>query len=111
MPQTSPFHSLVPRKISKEELIRAIRLEIESELDAVNLYEAHIESTDDADAKKVLAFIAGEEKEHAAIFLALLRRLDGKLDEEMEVGAKKLDLILRGASKEEIEAAEEAGLQ
>src|SRR5437879_235033 len=84
---------------------RAIRREIEAEFDAVNLYESHIQATDDGDAKKVLAYIAGEEKEHAAIFLALLKRLDGQQAEEMESGDAKLALILKGASKGAIEAA------
>ena len=92
--------------MSDQELARAVRLEIESELDAVNLYEAHIEATDNEDAQKVLAYVAAEEKEHAAIFLALLARLDPDQAEELSGGERKLELILRGAPKDEIESAE-----
>lgn len=73
---TNPFNSLVPRKMTGSELARAIRLDIQAELDATNLYQAHIDATDDERAKAVLAHIRDEEKEHAAEFLQLLTDLD-----------------------------------
>ena len=109
MPQTNPFHSLVPRKMTDAELVRAIQLDLEAELDAVNLYAAHIEATDNAQAKAILAHIMDEEKEHASLFLELVRRLDpayAKLEPEV---AAKYELIVSGAPKEVVEAAGEAG--
>jgi rubrerythrin len=106
VPQTPPFHSLIPsRKMTRDEIVRAIRLEVEAELDAVNLYHAHLEAIDDEDVRKVLAYVAGEEKEHAAIFLALLARLDPQQGRELGAADRKLALILDGASKDAIDSA------
>jgi len=106
MPQTPPFHSLVPRKMTDTELARAIRLDLESELDAVNLYAAHIDATDNEDAKRVLRHIMKEEKKHATLFFELLKRLDPVLAEEAETAELKVRLLVAGASDEEIEALE-----
>ena len=107
MPQTDPFHSVVPRKLTDAELARAIRLDIEAELDAINLYAAHVEATDNEDARRVLAHIMDEEKEHAALFLELILRLDPAQAGHSGEAAEKLRRIVAGAPKEEIEAAGE----
>ncbi len=60
----NPFSGVVPRKLTKEELIRAIRLNIAAEHEAVHLYMAHADATDDQFARKVLTDIANEEREH-----------------------------------------------
>ncbi|MCL6429799.1 MAG: demethoxyubiquinone hydroxylase family protein [Anaerolineae bacterium] len=73
---TDPFTGLVPRKMTASELARAIRLDIQAELDAANLYQAHIDATDDERARAILAHIRDEEKEHAAEFVELLKLLD-----------------------------------
>ena len=108
MPQTNPFHSLVPRKMTDTELARAIRLDLEAELDAVNLYAAHMDATDNEDAKRVLRHILNEEKEHATLFWELLKLLDPKLAEEAATASEKVRLLVAGASDEEVEAFEEA---
>lgn len=71
-----PFVALVPRKMSKEELVQAVRIEIAGELEAQLLYEAHASATDDEVARKVFLDIADEEKEHMGELLALLQYLD-----------------------------------
>src|SRR5512133_2978607 len=109
MPQTNPFHSMVPRKMTDAELARAIQLDIAAELDAINLYAAHIDATDNAQARAVLAHIMDEEKEHAALFLELVRRLDPAHAEFASEAAAKYELIVSGAPKEVIEAAGEEG--
>ncbi len=81
---TDPFTTLVPRKMSASELARAIRLDIAAELDATNLYQAHIDATDNEEAKAVLAHIRDEEKEHAAEFLQLLAMLDPYQAQELQ---------------------------
>jgi len=96
MPETNPFLTMVPRKMTDEELARAIRLNIQAELDAINLYQAHIDATDNEDAKKVLAHIRDDEKEHVAEFLALLRILDPAQAEALDSGQEKLQGILAG---------------
>lgn len=111
MPQTPPFHMMAQRKLTDSELAQAIRLDIEAELDAVNLYQSHHDNTDNEEAKKIIAYIRDEEKEHAGMFLALLYKLDAKQAEEIAEGPRKVDLILRGASKAEIEASAGAALE
>jgi len=73
---SNPFAGNVPRKITKEELIQAIRLDIAGELDAIFGYDAHVQATDDPVAKKVLADIRDEEKAHVGELMTLLRYLD-----------------------------------
>ncbi len=74
----NPFAGNVNRKITKEELIQAIRLDIAAELEAIYLYEAHILATDDIVVKTVLGDIRDEEKAHVGELTTLLRYLDPK---------------------------------
>lgn len=60
------------RKLTKEELIRAVRFSIASEFEAIQLYEEIKESIDNHEAIKLLDEIAGDEKEHVGNFLHLL---------------------------------------
>jgi uncharacterized protein len=108
MPQTAPAHFVVGRKLTDTELAQAIRLDLEAELDAMNLYQSHIDSTDNDLARKVLAHIRDEEREHASLFWALLKHLDPKVVEEDSVAMEKLRLIAEGKSESEIEAVLEA---
>ncbi len=48
---SNPFGTLVPRKMTASELARAIMQDIAAELDAVAVYQAHIDATDDERAK------------------------------------------------------------
>ncbi|HEX8441230.1 demethoxyubiquinone hydroxylase family protein [Archangium sp.] len=107
MPQTNPFHSMVPRKLTDSELARAIRLDMEAELDAINLYAAHIEATDNADAKAILQHVMDEEREHAALFWELIAKLDPAQAEHIKVMSEKFRLITSGASHETVEAVGE----
>ena len=77
----NPFQGNCDRKLSKEELIQAIRIDIASELEAMYLYDAHAMATDDLLVKKVLEDIRDEEKQHAGELLALMRYLDPKAAE------------------------------
>ena len=61
------------RKLTKEELIRAIRFSIASEFEAIQLYEQLKESIDDSEAIKLLNEIAEDEKVHVGNFLHLLK--------------------------------------
>ena len=111
MPQTNPFHSLVPRKMTDTELARAIRLDLEAELDAINLYAAHIDATDNEDAKRVIRHVMDEEKEHATLFFELLKRLDPTMAEEALAADAKVRMLIAGATDEEGEALETSGTQ
>ena len=82
----NPFQGNCDRKLSKEELIQAIRIDIASELEAMYLYDAHAMATDDPLVKAVLQDIRDEEKEHAGELLALMRYLDPKAAELLYEG-------------------------
>jgi len=72
----NPFSGLKKdRKVTKEELIRAIRFMIAAEYEAVQLYMQLAESTDNKLAQEVLKDIADEERVHAGEFLRLLKEL------------------------------------
>ena len=68
------------RKLTPEELVRAVRFMIAAEYEAVQLYMQIVESTDNELAKAVLTDIADEELVHAGEFMRLLKEL--KPDEE-----------------------------
>ena len=73
----TPFSSLANgRKLTNEELIRAIRFMIAAEYEAIQLYMQLAESTDNKLAIEVLKDIADEERVHAGEFLRLLKELD-----------------------------------
>jgi rubrerythrin len=87
---SNPFPTNVPRKMNSAELVRAIMQDIAAELDAVALYQAHIDATDDERAKKLLAHIRDDEKEHVGEFMALLEILDPKQADYMKKGKKEI---------------------
>ena len=69
---TDPFSGNVDKKMTKRELIRALRLGLAAEEEAINLYEAHVDATDDPVAKKVLQDIANEERVHVGELQAVI---------------------------------------
>jgi len=77
MPQFgSPFSELAnTRKLTDEELIRAIRFMVAAEYEATQMYVQLAESTDNKFAVAVLKDIANEELVHAGEFLKLLYAL------------------------------------
>ena len=100
MPEfASPFSGLASdRKLTHEELIRAIRYMVAAEYEAIQLYVQLAESTDNKLAKEVLYDIADEEKVHAGEFLRLLKELapdeegfyqEGYEEVEEEIGKLK----------------------
>ena len=76
MNSTDPFVGMVKKKLTDAELARAIRIDMAAELDAINLYQAHLESTDNPIAQHILQHIMNEEKDHIAEFAELLYHLD-----------------------------------
>ncbi len=95
MPEfVNPFSGIAPKTMSHSELVRAIMLNIAAELEAVHLYTAHMDATDNADAKKVLYDIALEELVHAGEFTNLLYRLDPIAAEKAKEGFAEVDELL-----------------
>ncbi|MEN3185092.1 MAG: ferritin family protein [Atribacterota bacterium] len=96
----NPFSGMVPpRKMSTEELLRAIRLNLAAEEEAVHLYLAHADATDNPIAKKVLIDIANEEKVHAGEFLRLLEILAEDEKEFLQQGAREVDELVQERAK------------
>ncbi len=88
----NPFSGRVPeRKLSLEELVRAIRLDLAAEEEAVHLYMAHAEATDNELARRVLIDVANEERQHAGEFSRLLQLLTGDEDKWLAEGAEEVN--------------------
>ncbi len=74
----NPFSGKIPdRTLTNGELVRALRLDLASEHEAVHTYMAHADATDNPLAKAVLIDIANEERVHAGEFARLLSILTG----------------------------------
>jgi len=95
MDLSNPFGTIAPRKMNASELANAIRQDIAAELDAIALYQAHIDATDDERAKKMLAHIRDDEKEHAGELLALLEVLDPTQAKYLIEGKEELKGLTR----------------
>lgn len=63
------------RKLTHEELVRAIRFMVAAEYEAIQLYMQLAESTENELAQEVLKDIADEERVHAGEFMRLLYHL------------------------------------
>ena len=88
----SPFSGLAnDRKLSHEELVRAIRFTVAAEFEATQLYMQLAESTDNKLAVKVLKEIADEERVHVGEFLRLLRELAPDEEKFYAQGAKEVE--------------------
>lgn len=111
MPEfANPFSGAVPdRKLTKQELIRAIRLNITAEHEAIHLYMAHADATDHPLAKEVLIDVANEEREHVGEFNRLLEILTGDEAQWLAEGRQEVDEAaakLASGEAEEVEVSE-----
>ncbi len=84
------------KKLSKQEMARALRLAIADEYEAVQIYSQIAEATDDEGIKAVVMDIVKEEQRHASQFWELLAEVDPyeeeawhKADEENKELKKK----------------------
>lgn len=88
----SPFSGLKnDRKVTQEELVRAIRFMVAAEYEAIQLYMQLAESTDHKLAKDVLKDIADEERVHAGEFLRLLKELAPDEEKFYKEGAGEVE--------------------
>ena len=102
-----PFAGNVDRKMTNPELMQALRLDIAGELEAIFLYDAHYQATDDVVAKAVLADIRDEEKTHMGELITLMRHLDPRetdlfLAGEGEVGELLQELAVNTGRPEPV---------
>ena len=87
----NPFSGMVPdRKLKDRELARAIRMCLAAEEEAVHMYEAMADASDNTLAAKVLQDIADEERVHAGEFQELLRMLLPDEQPLLEKGAAEV---------------------
>lgn len=88
----TPFAGLArDRKLTKSELVRAIRFMVAAEYEAIQLYMQLAESTDDKLAIEVLTDIADEERVHAGEFLRLLHELAPDEAQLYQEGAEEVE--------------------
>ncbi len=107
----NPFQGNVDRKMNKAELIQAVRLDIAGELEAIYLYDSHVQATDNEAAKKVLSDIRDEERSHVGELLTLLRTLDPHEVDLLASGETEVRTMLNelGISVPSSKPAEKAG--
>jgi len=88
----NPFSGVVPeRKLTARELARAIRMALSAEEEAVHLYEALADATDNALARAVLQDVANEERVHAGEFQRLLNIMLVDEEKHLADGAREVD--------------------
>lgn len=109
MPEfVNPFSGTVPRKVTNRELARALRLSIAGEEEAIHLYEALADATENTLAATVLQDIANEERVHVGEFQRLLNIMLKDEERFLAEGSQEVDEI-----KEELDSgkSKEAVLQ
>lgn len=101
MPEfSSPFSGLKSeRKLTHDELVRAIRFMIAAEYEAIQLYMQLSESIDHVLAQAVLKDIADEEREHAGEFLRLLHELSPDENDYYKEGYEEVEEIIEKLKK------------
>ncbi|GLI34219.1 ferritin family protein [Desulforhabdus amnigena] len=87
------------RKVTHQELVRAIRFMVAAEYEAVQLYMQLAESTDHELAKEVLKDIAEEELVHAGEFLRLLKELEPEEEKFYKEGAEEVEEMIAKLKK------------
>ena len=77
MPELTQISSVyrMEKQLNPVEMLRAIKLAIASEFEAIQIYQQIMESTDDKRVIRVLAEITDDEKKHAGGLYQLLELL------------------------------------
>lgn len=95
----SPFSGLASgRKLTHEELVRAVRFMVAAEYEAIQMYMQLAESTDNELAIDVLTDIADEERVHAGEFLRLLHELAPDEQKFYDEGAAEVEEEIKKAA-------------
>ena len=95
----SPFSGLAnKRKLTDEELIRAIRFMVSAEYEATQLYMQLSESIDNKMVVEVLKDIANDEIVHAGEYLRLLKELAPEEEKLYARGAQEVDKEIKKKS-------------
>lgn len=89
-----PFVGNVPKKLSREELIQALRVDIAGELEAIMGYDAHAMAADDQRVKTILYSIRDEERQHVGELLHLMEILDPQESQLLQKGRQEVEQLL-----------------
>ena len=89
------------RKMSAEEVLRALRISIAAEYEAVQMYQQIAEATTDENVRKVMLSVAREEVVHAGEFLEVLLLLSPDEAAAYEEGSKEVRDMVKGAGNAE----------
>ena len=91
----NPFEGNVERKMSKYELVQALRIDVAGELEAMFLYDAHGHATDHPVVQKVWGDIRDEEREHGGELLALIHYLDPTVTGFLAEGNEEVQTMMK----------------
>jgi len=96
-----PFPGKKPGdKITKQELISALRLSLCAEEEATHLYDTIAEYTDDERVKKVMKDVANEEQVHVGEFQKLLDLMEDDEEEKVGEGKKEAEEKIESIQKQ-----------
>lgn len=87
------------KKLSKEEMIRALRFVIAAEFEAIQLYNQLADASYNSLFQKVMRNIANEEKIHVGEFMRVLFELDENEKEFYDKGFDEVQEMLKKPSK------------
>lgn len=103
---TNPFPGLTPeRKLTTRELVRALRLDIVAEEDAIQLYESQADAIENPFAKKVLQDVANEERVHVGEFQQVISTLLEDEAQWLENGAEEVREMAAEVARGDLEPA------
>lgn len=87
-------------KLSKEEVIRALRFAIAAEYEAIQMYEQLANASDYFLVQKVMRDVAREEQVHVGEFMRVMFELESKEQKEYEKGFKEVEKGIKKPSKQ-----------
>jgi rubrerythrin len=87
------------KKLTKEEMTRALRFAISAEYEAIQLYQQLAESSDNFLFQKVMRDISNEEKIHVGEFLRVLFEIDGNENKFYNKGFDEVQEMIKKPSK------------
>lgn len=100
---TNPFVANVPRQLSTDELLQALRVDIVGEYEAVISYSAHAQATDNQQAKQVLLKLADDERKHIGQLQELLSMLDPTEEQLIGQGKQVVQQAQSASSQQQLQ--------
>ena len=85
------------RKMTRDEIVRALRIAIAAEYEAVQMYQQIAEATTDENVRKVMLSVAREEIVHAGEFLEVLLLLSPDEAAAYEEGSREVRDMVKEA--------------